>query len=65
MHDRSILIWASSLMGFASLLHLARVLARWKLEIESWNVPIWLSIFVFLFAGFLSYKLFVISKKSS
>ena len=49
-------------MGFGALIHVVRILAGWELVIGTWRFPSWLSVIAFLIAGFLSYKVFAISK---
>lgn len=63
MNDKNILVFVSVLMGFGALMHLVRILAGWELVIGSWLFPSWLSALAFLIAGFLSYKIFKISKR--
>ena len=40
--------------SFASLLHLYRVVTQSSLILGTWNVPMWLSWFLFVVAGFLA-----------
>ncbi|MBT6034666.1 MAG: hypothetical protein HOJ15_00320 [Candidatus Jacksonbacteria bacterium] len=54
---------AATLLTFAALLHLVRVLAGWDMVINGWLLPVWVSILVVLLAGYLGFRVCTMEKK--
>jgi hypothetical protein len=55
---------ASVIFGIVSLAHASRLLIHFQLKVGDTEVPLWINVFGFIIAGFLSFGLWKESEKS-
>ena len=53
MKTKDYVQYTSLILTFACLLHLLRVINNWGLALGPWEIPMWLSVVVVVFAGYL------------
>ena len=62
MNKNTALMLASVVFALAALLHLSRIVFGWKITIGNFEFPVYLSGLAVIVAGFLSWKMYSLSK---
>jgi hypothetical protein len=63
MKQGAYLLVTSSIFALIALLHALRLFYGWKVTMEEWTVPVWVSWVGFLIAGSLAWQGFLLKKK--
>ena len=63
MQEKTFLQAVSAIFSIIAVLHASRIALGWYAEIGGWSVPLWFSWVGVVFAGYLAYTGFTLSKK--
>lgn len=57
MKNSAVIKNAGTLLVLAALLHLIRILMGWRLVLNTWTIPVWVSMLAVVIAGYLGIRL--------
>jgi len=55
---------AGVIFAIVAVMHLSRIIFGWQVVLGEWTLPVWISYFGLVVAGFLAYQGLTLSKKS-
>ena len=58
MENKNYFLLVGIVFSIIALLHLLRAVMRWDVTIETFAIPIWMSVLAFIAAGILAFLLF-------